>query len=396
MNILFLLKNISVGGVEVVTSVLANKFVEENHHVVIWAFYKGEVTSDDRLDNRIKIVYGSGFTASKENAESLLNTLRDNRIDVVINQWALPPQTTSLLKKVLKQYYVRIISVHHSDPMTNGRLQNIDTALLNTQNPIIHKALKLKRKLYKMITSYSMRRSYQTCDEFVVLADSYKKHLTDFIGIESPNHLVSIANPITIDKNEQLSLNDKEKRLLYVGRLENENKKPERALIIWENLSKQFQDWQLDIVGDGPDRARLEKWVSEHCLPQVNFYGYQKPSSFYQRASMLLLTSDFEGFPLVLTEAMSFGVIPVAYGSFSAVYDIIEDGKDGLIIPKTKEGFNAAVMAERMAAVMTDKCRLEQMALAAIGKSKNYSIDKIYQQWMGVMKRIQLNSAEHN
>lgn len=52
------------------------------------------------------------------------------------------------------------------------------------------------------------------------------------------------------------------------------------------------------------------------------------------------------------------------------------------------EGYNAAVMAERKAAVMKDRCRLEQIALAAIEKSKNYSIDKIYQQWMGLFGNL--------
>ena len=390
MNILFLLKSFNVGGVEVVTSVLANKFAREGHSVVLWAFYQQKPSLEDNLLPEVKIIYGDGFKASKWNVESFVRVLKDIQVEVIINQWPLPPQPKILLMKALRNHKAKVISVYHSDPMANGRLQNIDTALHNTQNPIIHMALELKRKLYKMITSYSMRRSYQTSDEFVVLADNYKKHLTDFIGIESPNHLVSIANPITIDKNEQLSLNDKEKRLLYVGRLENENKKPERALTIWENLSKQFQDWQLDIVGDGPDRARLEKWVSEHCLPRVKFYGYQKPSSFYQRASMLLLTSDFEGFPLVLTEAMSFGVIPVAYGSFSAVYDIIEDGKDGIIVPKGNEGFNADVMAERIKPLMANHDKLNYMALNTIEKSKNYSIDKIYEQWMGVLQNINI------
>ena len=100
---------------------------------------------------------------------------------------------------------------------------------------------------------------------------------------------------------------------------------------------------------------------------------------------ILFLTSEFEGFPLVLAECMSFGVVPVVFGNYSAVYDIIEDGKDGLIIPKTCESFNAAVMAERMATVMIDKRRLEKMAIAAIEKSKDYSIDKIYQQWCEIL-----------
>ena len=387
MNILFLLKSFNVGGVEVVTSVLANKFAEEGHQVVLWAFFRHEPTIEDRLRPDVKIIYGQSFSASSSNKISLSHALETYNVDVIINQWPLPPQPTSLLKKVLSYHPANIISVFHSDPMTNGRLMDIDTNLSRTKNSIMQMVLKMKRRLYQMITSYSMRRSYKMSDLFVVLADSYKKHLTDFIGIECPNHLVSIANPITIEKNEQLSLNDKEKRLLYVGRLENENKKPERALTIWENLSQQFQDWQLDIVGDGPDRARLEKWVSEHCLPRVNFYGYQKPSSFYQRASMLLLTSDFEGFPLVLTEAMSFGVIPVAYGSFSAVYNIIDDGENGVIISKKDKGFNAKEMTDKCKILIADDKKRNEMALAAIEKSKKYSIDNIYEQWMNLLNK---------
>lgn len=52
----------------------------------------------------------------------------------------------------------------------------------------------------------------------------------------------------------------------------------------------------------------------------------------------MILTSEYEGFPLVLAEAMSFGVIPVVYGSYSAVYDIISDGVDGMILPYNKKG----------------------------------------------------------
>lgn len=385
MNILFLLKSFDVGGVEVVTSVLANKFASEGHSVALWAFYQHTPTLEDRLHPEVKIIYGDGFKVNQSNIASFVRTLIEFNIDVIINQWPLPPQPSSLLKKAINFHKAKVISVYHSDPMTNGRLKGIDTALLNTQNPVFHMVLELKKKIYKTITSYFMRRSYKASDEFVVLAESYKQHLADFIGIENPNHLVAIANPVTIERKELALLNNKEKRLLYVGRLENENKKPERILSIWEIINNQFPDWQLDIVGDGPDRANLERRVSDHCLPRVHFYGYQNPSPFYQRASILLLTSDFEGFPLVLTEAMSFGVIPIVYGSFSAIYDIIEDGKDGLIIPKTAEGFNAAVMAHRMAEIMSDEKRLSQMALAAIEKSKNFSIDKIYEQWMEVL-----------
>ena len=85
---------------------------------------------------------------------------------------------------------------------------------------------------------------------------------------------------------------------------------------------------------------------------------------------------------------MSFGVIPVVYGSFSAVYDIIEDNKDGIIVHKTDEGFNAAVMAEKLTCIISDIDKRNNMALAAIEKSKNYSIDIIYKQWMEVIQKL--------
>lgn len=103
--------------------------------------------------------------------------------------------------------------------------------------------------------------------------------------------------------------------------------------------------------------------------------------SYYKRASILLLTSDFEGFPLVLAECMSFGVIPAVYNSYSAVCDIIDGGKDGIVLPYHKNGYQAEEAAGMIANIMKDDGKREQMALAAIKKSKEYSVEKIYSEW---------------
>ena len=387
MNILFLLKNFSVGGVEVVTSVLANKFTEEKHHVVLWVFMKGEFSIEDRLNDDVKIVYGGGFTVSKENEKSLLNTLRDNKIDVVINQWALPPQTTSLLKKVVKQYPVHIISEYHSDPMTNGRLMNIESDWQKTTNPLIHCILGVKRFFYKYITSYSFRRCYQLSDKFVVLSESYKKHFTDFANVKDDGKLISIANPVTIDTHSDTNPEGKLKHILYVGRLECENKKPDRVLKVWSKIENNAPDWSLDIVGDGPDKERLEKLANDMQLKRCHFCGYQNPVSYYKQSQIMLLTSDFEGFPLVLVEAMSCGVIPVVYGSFSAADDIIDDGINGIVIPKGEQGFDAELMASNVKRLIdeADGDVFSKMSHAAVEKSKYYSLDKIYNLWMDVL-----------
>ena len=95
-----------------------------------------------------------------------------------------------------------------------------------------------------------------------------------------------------------------------------------RILQTWALLEQRYPDWRLTIVGDGPDRVNLENQVFESQLENVSFEGFQNPRGYYERASILLLTSEFEGFPLVLPECMSFGVVPAVYGSYSAVYDI--------------------------------------------------------------------------
>ena len=99
------------------------------------------------------------------------------------------------------------------------------------------------------------------------------------------------------------------------------------------------------------------------------------------RASILLLTSDFEGFGLVIIEGMSFGVVPFVYGSYPAVYDIIDDNINGFILPMTEKGYDAAQMAGKMADVMKCPERWLQLSKNAISKSNLFSLENVYSQW---------------
>jgi glycosyltransferase involved in cell wall biosynthesis len=105
-----------------------------------------------------------------------------------------------------------------------------------------------------------------------------------------------------------------------------------------------------------------------------------------------VLTSEFEGFPLVLAEAMSFGVIPVVYDSFSAVRDIIDQGNDGIIVPKINGTFSAEEMAKGVESVIKEFEKKHEMPLAAIEKSKQYALDHIVSQWKGRLERMTKDS----
>ena len=249
--------------------------------------------------------------------------------------------------------------------------------------------LNAEREAFRLITSASMRYNYRRSDCFMVLSPSFVDKFSRFTGIKSPAKLVVQTNPVTVDSGGfRLSFGEKRKEIIYVGRIDTVQKRVERVIETWALLEPENPDWCLTVVGDGPQRSDMERLAAERGLRRVSFVGFRPPADYYRRSSLLLLTSEFEGFPLVLAEAMSFGVVPVVYGSYSAVYDIIADGRDGIIVPYSSERFPAQQMADSVARLMRDEPVLRAMATAAMDKSREYDIETVYQQWMDKLGRL--------
>ena len=260
---------------------------------------------------------------------------------------------------------------------------------MGCENLMKRLALRLMRFAFKKVTSRAMAYIYRHSDLFLVLSPSYIEEFKRFTGVSDDRYLQVLTNPITVEHDGyEYAFNEKQKEIIYVGRLDFVQKRVYRVIDTWNYLEERFPDWRLTIVGDGEDRENLENHVKYLGLKRVSFEGFHKPIDYYKRASILLLTSDFEGFPLVLAECMNFGVIPAVYNSYSAVKDIIEDGKDGVILPKSDIGFDAEAMANKMAVVMNDQDKLCLMANAAIAKSKSFSLDTLVKQWEAEFVKI--------
>lgn len=385
-----MLKGLEIGGLEVVTAVLANKFVEEGHQVSVFSFLGGKHSIANRFDARIKLYQQDDYSRSKENVAKLRKVLVDDKIDIIINQWGLPYTPIKTARKAAKGLDVKIISVYHNAPSFNGRIQKLNIVLMGCENLMKRLALRLMRFAFKKVTSRAMAYIYRHSDLFLVLSPSYIEEFKRFTGVSDDRYLQVLTNPITVEHNGyEYAFNEKQKEIIYVGRLDFVQKRVYRVIDTWNYLEERFPDWRLTIVGDGEDRENLENHVKYLGLKRVSFEGFQKPIDYYKRASILLLTSDFEGFPLVLAECMSFGVIPAVYNSYSAVCDIIDDGKDGIVLPYHKNGYQAEEAAGMIVNIMKDDGKREQMALAAIKKSKEYSVEKIYSEWEKVFHSLQ-------
>ena len=389
MNILFILKSLDMGGVEVVTSVLANKFVSQGHVVIVFSFSAGTNAIASRFNERVKMITGKGYGVSRENIALLKHALEKYQIDVIINQWGLPLVPIRLARKAMKGLDTKIISVYHNAPSFNGRIQSLNIRLMECKNPIKRLALNAQKLLFREVTGGAMRYIYNKSDRFLVLSDCYKEEFRRFTRVKHAPKLEAIANPVTID-NTGFVYNPKEKQkeIIYVGRLDYVQKRVNRVIDVWSYLEDLFPDWNLILVGDGEERENLENQVKTLGLKRVRFTGFKNPKDYYKRASLLIMTSEYEGFPLVLAEAMSFGVVPVVYHSFAAVDDVIENGVNGIIVPYSSAFFPAHIMAKSMSNLMNDKNKLANMVEAALQSSKRFGMDPIYKRWVHVLNPL--------
>lgn len=391
MNILFLMKFFEIGGQEVVTATLAKSFNDHNNHVFIACFNQPNKQMVERIDKNIQIYELNGFQCSKENVCRLSEILISEKIDIVINQWGLPYICAKVLEKAKKGLNVKVIAIYHNDPGTNARIKDVEIELSKTDNRFKQLLLIAKKNLYRFITSRSMRYVYKHSDVYQVLSPSFVERFKDFTGIKNPEKLMVQTNPVTIEKGDFVfKPEDKEKEIIYVGRIDYNQKRVYRVIDTWALLEKKYPDWRLTVVGDGIERKNLENKAKALELKNVSFEGFKSPIEYYKRARILMLTSEYEGFGLVLVEGMSFGVVPAVYGSYSAVYDIVNDGVNGIIFPYKKEGFSAERAAEQLQKIMNDDTVYNDMAEKAIETSKRYSVNEIYKSWKKTFEKLKM------
>lgn len=138
--------------------------------------------------------------------------------------------------------------------------------------------------------------------------------------------------------------------VLAVGRLSYE-KGYDKLLMIWRKVVEKCQNWKLIIVGDGPYKTSLIKMVEDLDLSaSVNLISATRNIvSYYDNASIFVMTSRHEGLPMVLIEAKMRGLPCVCYNFPNGPDEIIRDRKDGFLVELDNEKKFVKILIELMA-----------------------------------------------
>lgn len=221
-------------------------------------------------------------------------------------------------------------------------------------------------------------RDYSSSDAYTVLCESYRKETAEVFGLDpDESHIYAIENPEYPVPDPCL---DKEKVIMFCGRLENWSKRIDRLLRIWKRVQDRLPDWKIVIVGDGPDGPMLRSMAGGLGLDRVSFEGHQTDvSGYYRKASVVALTSQTEGWPLALTEAQAHGCICIAFGCTSGVVEILSpDEGCGFIVADGDE----ELFAERLCAIASmpedEQMRIRRMSIL---KRAGYAPEIIAQKW---------------
>ncbi len=216
-------------------------------------------------------------------------------------------------------------------------------------------------------------------DKFVVLTNEDRGYWGNLPNIEViPNAAMHVSDAYSDVMN---------KRVIAVGRLDYQ-KGFDRLIQAWQLVQHtgKFTDWKLDIFGQGEWREMLQQMIDKAGL-QDSLQIHQPTKQIgeeYVKSDLLVMSSNYEGFPMVMIEAMACGLPVVSFDYKCGPKDIIQTGINGLLVPNG----DIQALADAMMKVMEDEAYRKMLSLNARKVVDTYSEQAVMSQWIRLFTSI--------
>ena len=374
MNILFIESSLDPtrGGVQRVTWVVSN-FLKSKGYNIFFAFW---FKDSSEVDKCYKIRIGNDGVISKNCVGRLLDFVKINNIDLIIQQ-GRGKSLVDFLKRIKREKICKIIyclhlSPNYSDFNYNNSLRSI-----------------LKNNLCKILygidfSSLQEKIHYDLADRYVLLSETFRDDFLQRTKIRDGSKLRWISNPLSFPLlTEEV---EKRKYVLIISRMHEQQKNLTTALRIWKELERRgHKDWKLLMGGYGPDEQMILNYAASLGIERMSYVGkVENPIPLYRESSIFMMTSNYEGFGMVLTESLEFDCVPVAFDTFTALHDILTDGYNGYIIPEKDEN----MYVEKLETLMDNEQILHEMAQNCKDSCKKFTVETIGKQWLKLIDEL--------
>jgi glycosyltransferase involved in cell wall biosynthesis len=363
-------------GVDTVTRILGDEFVKLGHNVYVCCFLYSKKSVPVNSEIKIYEFPELWELADSENNSIFLNKIiAENSIDIIINQEAEVSNICILCNKARQGTKAKLISCLHFPLFIELEVKGRILARLLPKIIVKKRRMRIQLKRRNFV--------YDNSDLFVMLSNRFIEEYKKFMPNKNLSDLRCIYETINCG-NQNVDFSKKKKTLLVVSRMMEEQKKISTIIEIWKYISKKedYKDWNLIIVGDGPDMEKIKKLAEN--LPRIDFKGWQDPQNYYLDSPIFMMTSSYEGFGITLAEAQNCGCVPVAMNSFLSLHDIIENGENGFIVPnKDKKAF-----IEKVCMLMDNIELREKIAKNAMESCKKFDVGKIAKEWENLFMEL--------
>lgn len=357
MKITIFISALSGGGAERVTCNLANHLCDFGHNVEVLTM--GDVEAAEPLRESVKYT-----PLLRKNEKG--NTLVDNAKRIF--------RLCRYMKKQSVDAYVVMLPITTQLMLNFSKLTKAPIIVSERADPTVY-SVKTQRSLQKL-SSKASGWIFQTVDA----QEWYKPHLKGTAHKVIPNAI----NPSFIREPYE---GEREKVIVGAGRL-NEQKNFPLLISAFARIADKFPEYKLVIYGKGSLLESLKDLAKEKGVEnRVEFPGFvsNMPETL-ERASMFVLSSDYEGMPNALMEAMAVGVPSVSTdcGGGGARF-LIQDGENGLLVPQKDE----EKMAEAMEKILSDKDFAEKISENGRKLQETLAPEKIYGEWENFVTKIE-------
>lgn len=235
-------------------------------------------------------------------------------------------------------------------------------------------------------TGLLTRLFYARVDHIIAQSDGMRDDLIRNFYVP-PLRITTVHNPVSrsfLDGARDSSVFARNDRLIvFVGRL-GQPKGLVDLLYVFSTVLRTVPNAVLALIGTGPDEQKLRTVCkSLEIESSVKFVGFQKNvATWYRRASVVVLTSHYEGFPNVLVEAITCGTPVVAFDCQSGPSEIIQDGVNGFLIPDR----NKNLFARKVSELLTETTHLDSKTVSRT--AARFHPDVVLREYEAVLRRF--------
>ena len=369
----------SAGGVERVVSVKASYFAEVYHYDVTIIVTEGKGRDCFfPLSEKVKVInLNLGF-------EELWKVSFVNKVILYLKkQYKYRRMLKSELMRIRPDITISVlrreINFINSIPDGSHKIGELHVNRSNYRNFTSRDSNFVKR-FFARFWMNDLINHLKKLDRMVVLTEDAKADWPELSNVR----LIPDPIPFKVDKVSSLT----SKRVVSIGRYAYE-KGNDLLLKAWSKVEKSCMDWSLDIYGMG-NRTPYQELMRQLNIDESRCHLHGSLTNVkgaYLNSAIFTLPSRFEGFGLVIIEAMACGIPVVAFDCENGPRNIIKNNQDGFLV----KPFNVDDYADRLLCLMRDDQLRTQMGNRAYESSKRYSINDIAMQWKNLFDEVMTN-----